>query len=55
VDAAELERRREAWAPREHGYGSGALWRYARTVGPASGGAVTHPGAASEKSQYADI
>ena len=51
----ELAARREAWTPREHDYQSGALWRYAQTVGPASKGAVTHPGAAAETHVYADI
>ncbi len=37
--------RRAAWMPRVNAYQSGALWRYAATVGPASRGAVTHPGA----------
>lgn len=55
VDEAELERRRDAWAPRETAYRSGALWRYARTVGPAYQGAVTHPGASAESHVYADI
>jgi len=55
VDAEELGRRRAAWSPREHMYASGALWRYAQTVGPASKGAVTHPGASAEKHVYADI
>ena len=44
VDEAELARRRADWHPRDHGYPAGALWRYARTVGPASKGALTHPG-----------
>lgn len=47
--------RRAAWAPRATDYGSGALWRYAKTVGPAYKGAVTHPGAAAETHVYADI
>ncbi len=47
--------RRAAWAPRTNDYGSGALWRYAKTVGPAYKGAVTHPGAAAETHVYADI
>jgi dihydroxy-acid dehydratase len=41
----ELAARREAWTPRTTDYQSGALWRYAQTVGPACEGAVTHPGA----------
>ncbi len=47
--------RRSAWVPRPTDYGSGALWRYAKTVGPAYKGAVTHPGAAAETHVYADI
>ena len=55
VDDALLAQRRAAWRPRDNGYGSGALWRYARTVGPAYAGAVTHPGAKAESHVYADI
>jgi dihydroxy-acid dehydratase len=52
---AEMEARRKAWKPREGDYGSGVLWRYARNVGDAEKGAVTHPGAKAERSVYADI
>src|SRR5712664_1344434 len=52
---AELATRRKSWKPREHDYQSGALWRYAQTVGDAEKGAVTHPGAAKEKHVYADL
>ena len=55
VPHAVLAARRAAWRPRDNGYGSGALWRYARTVGPAYAGAVTHPGAQAESHVYADI
>ncbi len=41
VDDAELERRRTRWQPRDTGYRSGALAKYARVVGSASAGAVT--------------
>ena len=41
-------------APEPH-YGSGALWRYAQTVGDAHLGAVTHPGGKAETHVYADI
>ncbi|HGG04278.1 MAG TPA: dihydroxy-acid dehydratase [Aliiroseovarius sp.] len=51
----ELERRRANWRPREENFGSGAIWKYARTVGDARQGALTHPGAKGEKSCYADI
>jgi dihydroxy-acid dehydratase len=50
----ELAKRRAVWKPREHEYGSGYLWKYTREVGSALNGAVTHPGAAGEKSCYAD-
>ncbi len=55
LSEAELARRREAWRPRDTEFGSGALWRYAQTVGPAVNGAVTHPGAHGERHVYADI
>lgn len=48
-------RRKNDWKPRETDYASGALWKYARTVGPAIGGSVTHPGAENEKHCYADL
>ena len=52
----ELAARREAWkGPRETQYASGALWKYARLVGPARLGAVTHPGAKAERHVYADL
>lgn len=51
----ELERRRELWQPRSHDFQSGALWKYAQTVGSAKDGAVTHPGASKEVRCYADI
>ena len=50
-----LAERRANWQPRENAYQSGALWRYSQNVGPAYKGAVTHPGAKSEKHVYADI
>jgi len=55
LSAAELEKRKRDWKPREDTFGSGALWKYAQQVGSALNGAVTHPGAASEKRCYADI
>ena len=50
-----LAGRRAAWVPRVNAYQSGALYRYAQTVGPASLGALTHPGAKAERHMYADI
>ncbi|MBP5856745.1 dihydroxy-acid dehydratase [Marivibrio halodurans] len=55
LSAEELERRRAEWTPPAPGSGSGALWRYAETVGSAVGGAVTHPGAKAEKKPFAEI
>ncbi|MEY4091143.1 MAG: hypothetical protein RLZZ496_325, partial [Pseudomonadota bacterium] len=51
----ELARRKKDWKSREHEYGSGAIWKYAQTVGSARDGAVTHPGGKGEKFVYADI
>jgi dihydroxy-acid dehydratase len=55
VSEQELAERKKAWRPRQNNYQSGALWRYAQTVGPAVKGAVTHPGAKTETHVYADI
>jgi dihydroxy-acid dehydratase len=55
VSDDELKKRRAAWKPRETDYGSGAIWKYAQSVGNARDGAVTHPGAFGEKQAYADI
>lgn len=55
LSPAELEERRKAWKPRTHEFQSGTLWKYSQTVGPASKGAVTHPGAKTETHVYADI
>ncbi len=51
----ELAERRKSWKPRETDYQSGALWKYAQTVGNARHGAVTHPGGSKETHCYADI
>ncbi len=51
----DLAARRQLWQPRSTDYGSGAIWKYAQTVGPAKNGAVTHPGQAGETHVYADI
>jgi dihydroxy-acid dehydratase len=55
VSDEELERRRAGWKPRRSEFASGYLWKYAEQVGPARGGAVTHPGGAAETKCYADI
>jgi dihydroxy-acid dehydratase len=46
VDDVELAERRRAWKPRPSRHQAGALAKYARLVGQAPGGAVTHKGAA---------
>ncbi len=52
---AELAARKAAWkGPRPTQYASGALWKYARLVGGARTGAVTHPGAGAELHVYMD-
>ncbi|HWA92491.1 MAG TPA: dihydroxy-acid dehydratase [Rhizomicrobium sp.] len=55
LSEAELAARRAAWTPKPASFGSGALWRYAKNVGPARHGAITAPGAADEVRCYADI
>jgi dihydroxy-acid dehydratase len=58
VDPVELEDRARKLAkdpPRVSNYASGALWKFAKQVGPAHLGAVTHPGAAAERHVYADL
>ena len=55
VTDSELEARRSRWQPRKTDYQSGALWKYAQTVGTAENGAVTHPGAAAETHVFADL
>lgn len=55
VSENELAARRAHWVPKVTQYGSGALWKYAQTVGAARFGAVTHPGFAGERHVYADI
>lgn len=52
---AELATRKESWRPKETQFGSGVIWKYAQTVGPAQTGAVTHPGAKNEVRIYADV
>ena len=55
VPEDEMARRKAAWAgPRKTDYQSGALWKYAKLVGSARYGAVTHPGAKAETHIYMD-
>ena len=52
----ELASRKESWTgPCATNYASGALWKYAQLVGSTRTGAVTHPGAKSERHVYMDL
>ena len=53
-EAEMAERAKDRVSPAPE-FGSGAIWKYAQTVGSARKGAVTHPGGGGEVSQYADI
>jgi dihydroxy-acid dehydratase len=44
IDEAEFAQRRQAWTPPPPRHCAGALSKYAKLVGQAPGGAVTHPG-----------
>ncbi|TPK61654.1 dihydroxy-acid dehydratase [Mesorhizobium sp. B2-4-19] len=55
LSEAELAARAKTWKARTTDYQSGAIWKYAQTVGSARNGAVTHPGGAEETHCYADI
>ena len=51
----ELSIRQKSWKPKKTDYQSGAIWKFAQTVGSAEKGAVTHPGAKAETHIFADI
>ena len=51
----EIKKRKSKWKPKDSNFESGTLWKYAQSVGDATNGAVTHPGAFKEKKVYADI
>ena len=55
VDEDVLAARAKDWVEPPASVQSGYIWKYANAVGAARTGAVTHPGAAAEKSCYADI
>lgn len=55
LSEAEFAERRKSFTAPETDYETGALWKYAQTVGSAEKGAVTHPGGGKEKHVYADI
>ena len=55
LTCAGLAERQTKQQVRETDQRSGARWNNAQLVGPAMGGAVTHPGGAHEKQCYAEI
>ncbi len=52
---AQLRSRRKKWKAKKSAFGSGTLWKYAQTVGPAYLGAPTHPGKRKEVKDYSKI
>ena len=52
---AQLASRRKKWRAKKSDFGSGTLWKYAQTVGPAFLGAPTHPGKKKEVKDYSKI
>jgi len=52
---AELAFRKKKWRAKKSSFGSGTLWKYAQTVGPAYLGAPTHPGKKKEVKEYSKI
>ena len=55
VSDDELKKRKKNWKEKSTDFKSGTLWKYSKTVGSASKGATTHPGAQEETHTYADI
>ena len=56
VSEEEMAQRKTQWkGPRETIYATGALWKYAKLVGSARYGAVTHPGGKAERHVYMDL
>ncbi len=51
----EMTVRKRKWKARKSDFGSGTLWKYAQTVGPAYLGAPTHPGKKKEVKDYSEI
>ena len=55
VTESELNHRKKNLSLKTGDFGSGALWKFSKTVGSARYGAVTHPGAKKEKKTFSDI
>ena len=52
---SQLTSRKKKWKAKKSAFGSGTLWKYAQTVGPAYLGAPTHPGQKKEVNEYSKI
>ena len=52
---SQLASRKKKWRAKKLSFGSGTLWKYAQTVGPAYLGAPTHPGKKKEVKEYSKI
>ena len=52
---SQLVSRKKKWKAKKSSFGSGTLWKYAQTVGPAYLGAPTHPGKKKEVKEYSKI
>ena len=55
LSKTQLASRRKKWKAKKSAFGSGTLWKYAQTVGPAYLGAPTHPGKKKEVKEYSKI
>ena len=55
IDDQTLQNRKNQWQAKKTQYNSGAIWKYAQTVGSAKNGATTHFGASAETISYDQI
>ncbi len=55
LSKSQLNARKKKWKAKKSSFGSGTLWKYAQTVGPAYLGAPTHPGKKKEVKEYSKI
>ncbi len=55
LNRSQLASRKKRWKAKKSSFGSGTLWKYAQTVGPAYLGAPTHPGKKKEVKEYSKI
>ena len=55
VRSDEITARHAKWQPKPDVGLSGALWKYVKTIGPASSGVTTHPGAVRSRDRTTDL